>query len=496
MRKMIASVASGGYMLFTTKKLDPRYNNSSAFQIALFSLNNAAATLFLALMEYTAYFLNGVLGLAVVATSVVLTGLRTFDGLIDPFIGYIVDRTEGRFGKFRPFMIGGNILMALSIFLMFFVCNELPEFFRIPFFVVLYIIFVFGYTFQLLVSKSGQTVMTNNPKMRPLVTYFDSMFVTSCYGGTALYVSYYLISKYDSFTNPGLFREFALSVIAISAICTILALVGIWKKDRKEFYGGNHSSEKIRVKDYFIVLKKNRPIRMLIMAAAINKFAAMVYSNITVGVMLFGIMMNNYNMYGTIGLVTALPNLVVVTIGVMIAQRMGQKKAFTIFTWLAVFFQLLMTVVLVQKDLTVIGLTQFNTISIAFFTIFILLNGSKAVSNNIVIPMIADCSDYEVYRSGLYVPGMMGALFSLVDQVISALGTAFVGVVVAIIGFRKKLPQVEDALSPQIRFVTVLCYCIVPMLGWMTSLFIMRYYDLDKDKMAEISKKHFHFHKK
>ena len=28
------------------------------------------------------------------------------------------------------------------------------------------------------------------------------------------------------------------------------------------------------------------------------------------------------------------------------------------------------------------------------------------------IPMVADCSDYETYRSGKYIPGIMGTLFS------------------------------------------------------------------------------------
>lgn len=483
-------------MLFTTKKLDPRYNNTSVFHLALFSLNTAAATLFLALMEYTTYFVNGVIGLAVVAASIVLTGLRIFDGLIDPMVGYIVDQTKGRFGKFRPFMVIGNIMMALSTLLMFFFCKEVPKVIRLPMFVVLYIVFVIGYTFQMIVAKSGQTVMTNNPKIRPLSTYFDSLFTTSCYGGTALYVSYYLIRKYDSFTNPLLYQEFCISIVIISAICTVLALFGIWKKDNEKYYGDQAESNKIGIKEYVTVLKKNRPIRTLVIAAAINKFAAMVYSNITVGVMLFGIMMQNYDMYGQIGLVTAIPNLIVVTIGVMIAQRMGQKKAFTIFTWLAVLFQLFMTAIILSKDLTLIGLAQFNLISLVFFGIYILLNGCKSVSNNIVIPMIADCSDYEVYRSGLYVPGFMGALFSLVDQVISALGTAFVGIMVAIIGFRNKLPQVEDVMTIQIKIVTILCYCIVPVIGWLASLYTMKYYELDKEKMSEINHKRFHLRKK
>ena len=48
--------------------------------------------------------------------------------------------------------------------------------------------------------------------------------------------------------------------------------------------------------------------------------------------------------------------------------------------------------------------------------IYCLANGVKSVSSSIVIPMIADCADYETYLTGRYVPGMMGTLFSFVDK--------------------------------------------------------------------------------
>ena len=44
-----------------------------------------------------------------------------------------------------------------------------------------------------------------------------------------------------------------------------------------------------------------------------------------------------------------------------------------------------------------------------------------SIASSIVIPMTADCADYEVYRSGRYVPGLMGTLFSFVDKIISSL---------------------------------------------------------------------------
>jgi Na+/melibiose symporter-like transporter len=475
-------------MIFTTKKLDPRYNNSSIFNIALFSLNTAAATLYLALMEYTVYFVNGIIGFTVVFTSIVLTSLRVFDGLIDPFIGYIVDRTGGRFGKFRPFMILGNLLMAVSSLFLFFCSHSMPKGLRLPVFVFCYIIFVVGYTFQMLIAKSGQTVMTNNPKIRPISTYFDSLFITSAYGGTALYVQTFLTKKYEGgFRNPLLYQDITGWIVLISSLCTLLAVIGIWSKDRMEYYGRGGELIKVHVRDYLSIIKNNKPIRMLVTAASVNKFTSMVYSNITVGVIIFGIMMQNYELSGTIGLITAIPNLFVVTLGVMAAQRLGQKKSFQMFTWLAIGFQFIMMFILIFGKLTNLGLT-FNLLSLGFFATYILLNGCKSVSNNIVVPMIADCSDYEVYRSGLFVPGAIGALFSLVDQVVSAFGTAFVGLVVVTIGgFNDSLPQVEDILTPKLKFIAILCFCIVPILGWLTSLFSMRYYELDKEKMREIN---------
>ena len=66
-------------------------------------------------------------------------------------------------------------------------------------------------------------------------------------------------------------------------------------------------------------------------------------------------------------------------------------------------------------DLTKVSLAEINGITIAFLLVFALLNGVKSITNNIVVPMIADCTDYEYTLSGHFVPGIMGALFSFID---------------------------------------------------------------------------------
>ena len=50
------------------------------------------------------------------------------------------------------------------------------------------------------------------------------------------------------------------------------------------------------------------------------------------------------------------------------------------------------------------------------------------------IPMVADCADYETYRSGKFIPGIMGTLFSLVDKLVSSLSATVVSIALLFIG--------------------------------------------------------------
>lgn len=464
------------------------YNNAKLWQIGCFSLNNAATNLYMAMMLYVSYYANSIAGMGVVLVSFLLTGMNIFDGVTDPVAGYLLDRTEGKMGKFRPFMAAGNLLMAVSSFLLFFTTHRLPSSIRTVYFIFVYAVFIIGYTCQTVVGKSGQSALTDNPAQRPLSTYFDSVFIMASYGGIALFVSDILVPRLGGFSSVRLFQVLAVVVICLSFLCTILAIAGIWEKDipSKE----KQEKKKVGLKDYREIMKHNRPIQILILAACMNRFAATVYGHTAVGVMLFGILMEDYKIAGLIGVITALPTLAIVTGGIRIAQRFGQKKAFVLCTWAAVVLQLAMLFLLSRKEINTIhfGLSGWNKMTWCFFWIFVLLNGCKSITNNMVVPMIADCTDYEVSRSGNYVPGLMGALFSFADKVFTALGTAFVGIVLAVAGFGQRLPQVSDPATDKIRYITLFLYCVIPVVGWLCSVVAMKYYKLDKKKMQQVQK--------
>ncbi len=475
----------------TKRKVQQGYNNAKYWQICFFSLNNAATNLYLALMGYVSYYANSIAGFSVVLVSCILTGMNVFDAITDPVVGFMLDRSKGRFGKFRPFMLLGNLIMAVSAVFLHFMTHEINRYMRIPFFVAAYGLFVLGYTFQTVVAKSGQAILTNNPKQRPVSTYFDSLFVMAAFGGTAVFVANYLVPKYGGFTNEALFKEYVVWVVLCSLVCTVLAMIGIASKDKVSLLKKQSSIQKVQIRDYWDIIRHNKPIRILILAACMNKFASTVYAHTTVGVMVFGILMNNYAIAGLIGIVTAVPTMFVISAGIRVAQSMGQKRSLMLFTALGIFFQVVMTGVLMQENINAVSFNprHINGITIGFVLVYILLNGCKSITNNMVVPMIADCSDYERYRSGRFVPGLMGALFSFVVKVFAALGTAFVGLVMLVMGYNRRFPQIGDELTGELKGTTLFLYCGLPIICWLLSLFFMKFYELDKRKMFEVSKK-------
>ena len=154
-------------------------NRAKMYQLALFPMNNGATNVYYVLiLSYIATFGNNVLSIATLFATSMITVMRVFDAITDPIIGAVMDRTNGRFGKFRPFMVIGNIIMAVSAIALYVFTPYIPknmQWLRYVMFVFLYAVWVIGYTFQTSVTRSAQSVLTNDPKQRPLFTIFNTI---------------------------------------------------------------------------------------------------------------------------------------------------------------------------------------------------------------------------------------------------------------------------------------------------------------------------------
>ncbi len=484
-------------------------NRAKPYQLVLFPLNNGATNVyFVLILSYVAQFGSSVLHLGIFA-SLMVTVMRVCDAITDPIIGAMMDRTSTPIGKFRPFMILGSAVMAVSVIALYVLLPFIPETMmpmRYVGFVVVYFIWVLGYTFQTSVTRAGQTVLTNDPNQRPMFTIFNT--VGSLLGmGIMQFLIPLVKSNFDvrdaagnvvvsGYADPALYRIIAPIGIVISVLLTILAIIGIAEKDRPEFYGLGGTQESVKISEYWEIIKANKPMQRLMIAGGGCKLALAIATNTTVLLALYGIVMGNYNSLYlpmmVLGYVCAVPFFL---LSMRTSQKKGQRASLIRYVSVALICYVGVLVLLLahqhgNSDLTLSfpfnGGGAINLYTVLFIIFFGVGYGAYYATADMPIPMVADCSDYETYRSGKYIPGIMGTLFSLVDKLVSSLAQTLVAVIFLIFAGLAELPTDSTPYSGGIKVAVIVMFCIIPMLAWVATLVAMKGYSLTGERMKEI----------
>ncbi len=95
------------------------YRVSLAQKIAYAAPAFALAVVGIPIYVYIPKFYTDVVGINIAVLGYLMFSVRIFDAVTDPAIGYLSDRTPGRYGRRRPYLAVGSILVAVAMFLLF-----------------------------------------------------------------------------------------------------------------------------------------------------------------------------------------------------------------------------------------------------------------------------------------------------------------------------------------------------------------------------------------
>jgi Na+/melibiose symporter-like transporter len=221
----------------------------------------------------------------------------------------------------------------------------------------------------------------------------------------------------------------------------------------------------------------------------------------TVLIMLYQLMMGNYDgLYlpmMVLGYVFAVPFFVLT---VQTSRKKGQKASLITYVAVALACYVVVLVLLALWNpndpafmLSIYEGTIFTSdfkITINLYTILFILffgvgYGAYYSTADMPIPMVADCADYETYRSGKFIPGIMGTLFSLVDKLVSSLASTVVSIALLFIGVYD-LPLKTSPYVEGMNWVVVVLFCVIPMVAWVLTLLAMGRYELDGKRIKTI----------
>ena len=462
-----------------------QYRSAKMWQIRLYPLASGCSNAFMLLMMYVSYLMVGGYGVLAVATGGILTATRIFDGVTDPIVAFISDRFCPKKGKLRILLWSAWGIMAACCIILFYVGVG----HGLVFFLIFYLLYIIGYTLLGVTDKIAATILTNDPKQRPLVSKWATIYTMVVMGVLSPVIMSMVEANGNEYSISTL-RIFCAIILGVSAVMMALSTFAIAGKDTAENINlGAVKEHKTSIKDCLKVIKENRSLQMFIVAAASDKLALQTAGNTAFATLLFGVLIGKLT-FSSIVQALVMP---ITIVGAFLAATMGIKKgnkhALVFWTWVAIIATAVTAVFYMLVDFRqIFTFSSFGgIIATLLFVVLTIARqvgqyGASAVNN----AMLSDVADYENYRSGNFLPGTVGAAYTFVDKIVSAFATTVASLSLATIGYVSVMPQPTDEPTMAIRVLVTIMTLGLPILGWICTIIAMKFYPLTKEKMAEI----------
>lgn len=423
---------------------------------------------------YMLYFYTDVFGLVPAAVGTMFLITRIWDSAIDPVFGILADRTQSRWGKFRPWILWGAIPFALLGVLTFLVPPATwTSSMRLLYAYVTYTLMMMIYSAVNVPYASLLGVITPDGHDRNILSSYRMFFA---YAGS--FIALALVEPLvRNFAGLGSVhseaRGWVMTVGVIGILCTILLfLCALGVKERIRPLVQKQGSVWNDLKD----LCRNRPWWILLGAGV----AALIFNSIRDGATIYYfkyyVQQDQISFIGGFFTLSALylmvgqaSNMIGVALAAPLSNRFGKKQvylgAMLLATLLSGAFYLLEA-----GDLILIFTLQM-LISICAGCIFPLLWS-----------MYADIADYSEWKTGRRATGLIFSSSSMSQKLGWTLGGALTGWLLYHYGFQANEVQSEDA----IRGIRMMLSWI-PAAGTILSVLFIGLYPLDERKMKQIS---------
>lgn len=470
-----------------------QYRRASIASMCLSAATRGTNLCFYLLMMYASYIANEGYGIAVALAGIIITGTRIFDAVTDSLLAALFDRMKpGKHGKIRLFILLGWAVMALADIAMYnWMVGKFSGTFGVFVFILLYLVHIIGYTLLNMCTGVIGTAITNDPVQRPFMNFIGTLYSYLTPMVLNTFLSFYILPKYDNRYNAACLSEACFWYIGAGLLFVILACVGVSSFDNEEVLGGISvdKKEKIGLRDMWSLLKDNKPLRMYVITGASDKIAQQTTAQSIVVTMMSGILIANYKAATMVNNASMIVGIVFGALGGLYMAKHGCKKTVSVWSAVAILLagvSVVFCLILGPDGMKAIGVM--GPAMMIYVIIMIVSSGVKMILTTAEGTMKADVTDYELERSGNYMPGTVSGIYNMIDKLVSSLGSTVAAFGAAMIGYTTTMPQMGDEPTWPVFWLTMILTFGLPVIGWLCNILAMRGYELDKERMVEVQK--------
>ena len=436
-----------------------------------FSLAQFASSAVTGLVQgYLLFFYTVCVSIPATQVGIMFLVSKVFDGLDDPTMGVIVDKTRSKWGKMRPFLFFGAIPWGILTIIMF-----MPGIYsamgsttaKVAFMWITYLLYsILGSVVGIPLQGLPAVASPNTDERAKIISISRILGSIGEQSALVLITLFLLITKND-YPN-----SYMLMALVIGILGPVFMLLGAkFIKERLEPTDRTPSTL-----EGFKYLFKNKQFLLLICSNLLTFFRNFVSAMI---IYVVSYIYNN----GSLQIIFALPGAIASMIGMMIAPKlrkmMDSKKLFIFATiWHSIGLAIIFFIYL-------IGGTWWWLIAILMFAAMI----PVGILNVIPHLMATDTLDYWEDKTGDRCEGITFSLMSLRSKVSSGLKDYVMSYLLVYFGFSQALPFLSDHTPIQsdfTKFGLFAIYTIIPAILNLVSIIPIMFYKLSGKKMAEI----------
>jgi GPH family glycoside/pentoside/hexuronide:cation symporter len=436
-----------------------------------YSLGDTASNLFFqTFIYYMLFFYTDVFGITAKAAGTMFIVTKIWDAVNDPMMGMIADRTNTRWGKFRPYLIWGAIPFGV-LGVLTFTTPELNDIGKLIYAYITYTFLMMAYTAINVPYSAIMGVMTSNSHERTTISSFRFIAVFAA----LLFVQYFIPTMTEDAVNPA--KSWQLAMTIVSGLAVVLFLVAFFScKERVQPPKGQKTSFRQDLTD----LISNKPWVFIGATTVFQLIFICMRGGSTFYFFQYFVRDQEMALFGK-------------------AFSLSYSKLFSLYTMSGTAFTIL-GVVLTTRISKAFGksVTYLAFLGIAGITSgLVILLGPQSIALLFVLNFVtsfavgpvsvlqwaiyADTADYSEWKTGRRATGlvMSASLFALKLGI--ALGAAANAWILAAYGYQPNVEQTANGLLG-IRMVMSVYPAIFAMIG----MVLMFFYPLKKQLMAQV----------
>ena len=421
---------------------------------------------------YLPFFYSNVFGLSLAHAGTLLLITKLYDAVSDPVMGMIADRTQTRWGKYRPYLLWCAVPFALAGVLTF-TTPDAGYGFKHAFAYITYLIMMTAYTAINVPYGAMLGVMTPDSREK---TVFSSFRMFFAYAGSFIALAIFEpLQKFFTGMGPevSVADSWQYSMIVVGAICAVLfVLCFAMTRERVKIEAPAAGNSSV-LKD-LKSLVTNGPWWILLGAA--------------IGILLFNSIRGGAAAYyfkdviGTSAIFTCgiylaageIANMLGVAAAVPLSDRLGKKTAYMVSLLVAAVLSVFILFLPVD---TPAGLW-------ALIGLQILISVATGVTLPLLWSMFADIADYSEYKNASASTGLIFSSSSMAQKFGGAFGSAMILWVLAAFGYDTSEAAVQtDAAVTGLKAMM----SWIPAAGAFLAAIVVAFYPLTTSKMKEIS---------